>query len=297
MLIVGLNGQYGSGKTKAASYFQQLGAKVLTNELLCRQLLRRGSKLYNRVVELLGEDILDDSKSVNTLKLDKVLAVQQQKTNQFYDIVRRDLNIFYWKEFLRSAFKVCSIVPCLFCNKGCSSDRGVGSLHLSNSFSQKVRVNIVVYTEPEIVIQRLHDRYNLPIDEIKLRITSQMVLDSQPRLADIRIDNSRTLEETKKQIESVYEKLVEQSFTDKDSQSWKSLHTPTAPSSISTSEEQEQNTPHSTDSDSSDSDRPIPALPSLDAPEPPSLDFPGSSSPLIRSSVESPDFEEEGGRT
>ncbi|KAK2962418.1 putative Ras-specific guanine nucleotide-releasing factor 1 [Blattamonas nauphoetae] len=70
-----------------------------------------------------------------------------------------------------------------------------------------------------------------------------------------------------------------------------SLHTPTAPSSISTSEEQEQNTPHSTDSDSSDSDRPIPALPSLNAPEPPSLDFPGSSSPLIRSSVESPDFE------
>ncbi|KAK2962417.1 putative Dephospho-CoA kinase [Blattamonas nauphoetae] len=208
MLIVGLNGQYGSGKTKAASYFQQLGAKVLTNELLCRQLLRRGSKLYNRVVELLGEDILDDSKSVNTLKLDKVLAVQQQKTNQFYDIVRRDLNIFYWKEFLRSAFKGVRVIVVL--------DHFI----FQTALAKKVRVNIVVYTEPEIVIQRLHDRYNLPIDEIKSRITSHMVLDSQPQLADIRIDNSRTLEETKKQIESVYEKLVEQSFTDKDSQSW-----------------------------------------------------------------------------
>ncbi len=60
MLIVGLTGAIGSGKSLVGQYFAQLGALVLDADILAREALERGSTGFDAVIQLFGDSILRD---------------------------------------------------------------------------------------------------------------------------------------------------------------------------------------------------------------------------------------------
>jgi dephospho-CoA kinase len=67
---------------------------------------------------------------------------------------------------------------------------------------------IVVYCQPEIQIQRLMERDHIERVEALKKIQAQMPAEEKRKFADYIVDTSGTVEETARQSEQVYEKLL-----------------------------------------------------------------------------------------
>jgi dephospho-CoA kinase len=67
---------------------------------------------------------------------------------------------------------------------------------------------IVVYINENEQVKRLIKRNNLSKEEALQRIKSQMPMKEKVKMADYVIDNSNSLDETKKQVEKIWKKLV-----------------------------------------------------------------------------------------
>ncbi|CAB4340316.1 unannotated protein [freshwater metagenome] len=60
MLIIALTGGIGSGKSLAAQYFSELGARVVDADQLARVAIERGSEGFDEVILRFGEKIMRD---------------------------------------------------------------------------------------------------------------------------------------------------------------------------------------------------------------------------------------------
>jgi dephospho-CoA kinase len=60
MLVVALTGGIGSGKSLAAQYFSDLGARVIDADQLARSAIERGTSGFDEVVAAFGDAILKD---------------------------------------------------------------------------------------------------------------------------------------------------------------------------------------------------------------------------------------------
>ena len=58
MLIVALTGGIGSGKTMVGEIFAELGALVVDSDQLAREVVERGSKVFELIVAEIGDEIL-----------------------------------------------------------------------------------------------------------------------------------------------------------------------------------------------------------------------------------------------
>lgn len=58
MLVVGLTGGIGSGKSHVAGYFADLGARVIDADQLARDVVERGTEGFDEVVSTFGDSVL-----------------------------------------------------------------------------------------------------------------------------------------------------------------------------------------------------------------------------------------------
>lgn len=72
MLIVGLTGGIGAGKSTVANMFSQLGALVVDADKLSREAIEPGTSGFNEVVATFGEKILTDG-DIDRQKLGKIV--------------------------------------------------------------------------------------------------------------------------------------------------------------------------------------------------------------------------------
>ena len=64
-LIIGLTGGIACGKTTVARLLAQYGADVIDLDEIGHQLLKKGSPVYDQIVETFSADILDESGDIN----------------------------------------------------------------------------------------------------------------------------------------------------------------------------------------------------------------------------------------
>ena len=69
MLVVGLTGGIGAGKSTAAARFAELGAAVIDVDAVGRQVLASGGRAEQGVIDAFGSGILDDSGGIDRGKV------------------------------------------------------------------------------------------------------------------------------------------------------------------------------------------------------------------------------------
>jgi dephospho-CoA kinase len=86
MLIVGLTGGIGAGKSTVANMFAQLGALTIDADQLARQAIEPGSSGFDEVVAVFGKEILSDG-DIDRQKLGKIVFKDGAKRKQLEAIV------------------------------------------------------------------------------------------------------------------------------------------------------------------------------------------------------------------
>ena len=190
--IFGLTGGIGSGKSTVAGIFQELGAEIVDADHLARLAVAPGSPGLARIAETFGKDILLQDGTLDRPALGKLVFSDESKRKQLNAIVHPEVQRLALEAFQRlieaGANFILYDVPLLYESK------------LESMFSEVV----VVHVPRETQLQRVMKRDNLSEKEVEQRLAAQMSLDLKAEKADYLIDNSRTLEETREQVQALW---------------------------------------------------------------------------------------------
>lgn len=199
MLVVGVTGGIVSGKTTVAQIFKKLGAKIIDVDLIAREIVQPSKKAWKRIVKNFGKEILKDNQQIDRKKLGKIVFSNQVKRNLLnkithpiiIEVIKKQLS-----QIRQQANKdvICIVdAPLLF------------EAHLTEMMDK----TIVVYISEKEQIIRLLKRNGISKDEAIKRIKAQMPLKEKISLADYVIDNSKSPEDTEKEVFQIWEMLTE----------------------------------------------------------------------------------------
>ena len=197
MLNVGLTGGIACGKSTVSEMFIRHGAHLIDFDQLAHKVEKPGQPAWEKIVQYFGESILLPDKNIDRYKLAQIVFSDSQKLKTLNGIVHPYVSN-EWKTLLEKIEKkgkkaiILSDVPLLFEEK---------MQHLFD-------LTLLVLISPAQQIQRLIARNGLTRDEAKRRLMNQMPIGEKARLADIVIDNQKTVAETEKKVEEVWQKLL-----------------------------------------------------------------------------------------
>jgi len=195
MIIVGLTGSVGTGKSTVANFFEELGAYVIDWDELAREVVRPNSKAWKEIIECFGKDVLNEDLTVNRQKLANIVFTEKGKVTKLNQIVHPE--VFKEDERIINEIKnhdpnalVVKDIPLLF--------------ELTHPiFTDKT---VVVSASEETQLKRLEEK-GMSWDDAQNRISSQLPLEEKIKSADFVINNNGPLEETKRQVEEIYSLL------------------------------------------------------------------------------------------
>ncbi|MFO7772862.1 MAG: dephospho-CoA kinase [Dehalococcoidia bacterium] len=197
MIIVGLTGSVGTGKSTVANFFKELGAYVINWDELAREVVRPHSKAWKEIVEYFGTDFLNEDLTLNRQKLAETVFSDQEKVAKLNEIVHPEV----FKEDERITNEIKSLDPDALIIK---------DIPLLFELTRAVSVDktILVSAGEQTQLTRLEER-GMSREDARNRIKSQLPLDEKTRFVDFVIDNDGPLEETRRQVEAIYYLLME----------------------------------------------------------------------------------------
>lgn len=197
MLLVGLTGNYGMGKSTVLSMFRKFGVITLDADRIVESLLVEQDVL-EKIRELLGDEVFNKSGRLNKKKVADLIFKSDASRNSLEDILHplvfKRIKDFLDKMNEKDKDKVVIIgIPILY-EKG-----------YENRFDR----TITVHTKEEIALDRL-EKDGITREEVLLRLKAQLPIEEKIKQADFLIDNNGTPEETMAQVEAVYKRLLKE---------------------------------------------------------------------------------------
>ncbi|CAN1156235.1 Dephospho-CoA kinase [Linum perenne] len=191
MRIVGLTGGISSGKSTVSNLFKSHSIPVVDADIVARDVLKKGTGGYRRVVAAFGDDILQENGQVDRAKLGQIVFSDPGKRQLLNRLLAPFISsgIFYQvlKLWLKGHKVIVLDVPLLFEAK-------------MDKWTNPV---VVVWVDPATQLHRLMARDGSQEEDAQNRISAQMSLDLKRSKADIVIDNTGSLEELEEKFRTV----------------------------------------------------------------------------------------------
>jgi len=195
MIIVGLTGSVGTGKSTVSNFFRERGAYIIDWDELAREVTRPHLRAWKEIVEYFGKDFLNEDLTINRQKLAEIVFSDKEKVAKLNQIVHPE--VFTEDERITNEIKsldsdalIIKDIPLLF-----ELTRPI--------FMDKV---VVVSASKQTQLRRLKEK-GMSREDAQSRIKSQLPLEEKSKSADFVINNDGPLEETKKQVEEIYSLL------------------------------------------------------------------------------------------
>ena len=194
-LIIGLTGGIATGKSTVANMFVDYGIPVVDTDKISSELLRKGSNAYNEVLVLFGKEILLTNGDINRKKLGRAIFndnINREKLNSIIHPKVKSITLSEVKRHEELGAEIVVIdVPLLF----------------ETNFIELVDKTIVVYTTPELQLERLINRDLIEKEYASLKIDSQMGIEEKVKLSDYVINNSKSILTTKKEFNKIIKEI------------------------------------------------------------------------------------------
>lgn len=195
MIIVGLTGSVGTGKSTVAGFFKELGAYIIDWDELAREAVRPRLRAWKEIVEYFGKDFLNEDLTINRQKLAEVVFSDKEKVTKLNQIVH--------PEVVKEDERITNEIKSLDANALIIKD-----IPLLFELTRPIYVDkiAVVSASERTQLRRLEEK-GMSREDAKNRIKSQLPLEEKIKAADFVINNDGTLEETKRQVEEIYSLL------------------------------------------------------------------------------------------
>lgn len=199
MIIAGVTGTIGTGKSTVARMFAELGAFVIDHDKISREVVEPGKPAWQAIVDFFGKAVLNDDRSINRQALAEIVFSDPDKLQKLNSIVHpavlgEDQRRVAERKRVDPDGLIIKDVPLLL-------EAGPEIAHL---LVEKI---IVVFASPDVQFKRLVAR-GVAEDDARNRISTQLPVSEKTRYADFVVNNDGTLDDTMKQVRDIYSNLM-----------------------------------------------------------------------------------------
>jgi len=194
VLLVGLTGGIGSGKSTVARMLEERGAVVFDADLLAREAVEPGTPGHAAVLERFGADVLAPGGALDREALASIVFADPSARRDLEQIVHPEVRRLFAEgsEAYRDTDRIVVFSAPLLVESG-----------MHTAFEILVVVSALVATQ----IERLMRQRGMSEAAIRARIDAQAPLEDKAAVADFLVDNEGTLAELESQVERLWHDL------------------------------------------------------------------------------------------
>jgi dephospho-CoA kinase len=193
MLILGLTGGIGSGKSTVASTFSKLGITVVDADKKARDVVEPGQPALSEIARYFGSDILLENGSLDRAKLRTIIFNSEENRRWLeqllHPIIREAIEVELTEA--TSAYAILES-PLLF-----ETDQ-----------HEMTCKTLLIDVPTEVQITRTTDRDKNTKEQVEKIIAAQLPREEKIKRADYVIDNSKDLATTQQAIHALHKKLL-----------------------------------------------------------------------------------------
>lgn len=188
MKIIGITGLIASGKSVSSNYLKTLGYNIVDADYISRQITKKNSEGYEKVIEHFSLEILNEEKEIDRKKLSNIVFKDKAKLILLNNILHPIIFNKIDEEIYRLDSDIVFLdAPLLF----------------ETNLYKKCSQIILIYVNNTIQLERLTKRDNIDIDKAMLIIKSQIPNKIKILKSDYIIENNTDLNSLYEKIEIV----------------------------------------------------------------------------------------------
>jgi len=197
-VLVGVTGGIATGKSAVAAMLEELGAPMIDFDVLARRVVEPDKAAWREIVGYFGEQVLTEDRTLDREKLGEIVFSDLEKRKKLESFTHPRIG----DEFMAEVYAIREKDP------GAIIQAGIPLLIESNM--QHIFDHLVVVRAPvEVQMARLMERDGLSREAVEIRLQAQIPTDDKAEYADTVIDNSGSLEDTRRQVEELWQRLRE----------------------------------------------------------------------------------------
>ena len=197
MIIIGVTGSIGTGKTTVSGMFRRMGAVVIDADEISHQLIYPGKPAWKKIVSVFGKAVLRRDHFIDR----KVLGRKVFSDSRLLKKLSGIIHPLVYKEIRGRIAKIKRSDP--------SGIVVVDVPLLLESGGRKQVDKVVVVAAPrDVQLSRACGKFGIGRSEVLRRIKAQMPLKEKIKAADFVIDNGGSIVSTAKQSRAIWKKLV-----------------------------------------------------------------------------------------
>ena len=195
-MVVGLTGNYGMGKSFVLSVFKELGAIVLDSDEIVSHLLE-DKQVIRKIRKILGDRVVKQgSNTLDKAEIAKIIFDNNMLREKLevllhplvFDKIQKNLKKLSGKNKL-----IIVEVPLLF----------------EGGYQDRFERTITVFTTQKTAVERSM-RAGVSRGNALKRLKAQLPIQIKKKNADFLIDNNGPNKKTRRQVECIYHKLLEE---------------------------------------------------------------------------------------
>ena len=195
MKLVGLTGGIASGKSTVAEILKRQGAAIINADVLAREVVEPDRQAWTEIVNTFGTAVLQPDRALDRQKLRAIIFDDPDARKKLESIIHPQVRALAEQRIREHAAAGYAVivyeVPLLF----------------EGNLQEWLRPVILVACDVDTQRNRLQSRDNLSAAQAQKHIDAQMSLEEKRRLADYVIENNGSLEDLKRQVQAVLEKI------------------------------------------------------------------------------------------
>lgn len=196
MIVIGLTGGIGSGKTLVSNLLKELGAEVIDADLVGHKAYEPHTDGWKAVVKAFGDSILGTESEVDRKKLGTIVFSDPEALKLLNTIMHPRMYAML-KELLAQLSATGTQVALV-----------EAAVLLEAGWQTLMEEVWVVASNEETVIERLLERNNLTADESQRRIRSQLSNQERAKHATVLIENDGSLEDLRQRVHQLWDSRI-----------------------------------------------------------------------------------------
>ncbi|MFL5766939.1 MAG: dephospho-CoA kinase [Actinomycetota bacterium] len=194
MLLVGLTGGIGAGKSTAAAMLDARGATVIDADDLARRAVRSGTPAFDRIVDTFGRDVVGADGELDRAGLAAIVFADPDRRRELERITHPEV-----ARLLREALEPLR-----------STDAVVvyaSPLMVESGMTQACDVVVVVVAPADEQLRRVGEQRGMAATDVRARMAAQASDDERAAAADVILDNGGSIEELEAQVDRLWSEL------------------------------------------------------------------------------------------
>ncbi|WP_298837655.1 dephospho-CoA kinase [Clostridium sp.] len=195
MLKVGITGGIGSGKSTVTNMLKDDGFTIIDADIVAREVFIIYPEIMGKIKSEFGYGYFDNEGKLNRKKFGNYIFKSELRRKKLESIMIP----FITKE-IHHRIKMCEEDNCKLCFLDAPT-------LIENNLNTSMDITILVWVCSDVQIQRVMLRDELNLENTMDRLKAQMPIDEKRKYADFIIDNGRSVEDTKLQLDLIIAQL------------------------------------------------------------------------------------------